>query len=110
VVVAHPGTALHDPATAAGRGEHASRCASAPRNSELTGTSSALASRASVVMSQEVAAFSIFDSIALEIPTRSAISPTVSPVSSRSRRTWTAIARSRSPSVAYRGVSLGRGV
>jgi len=70
-----PGAPLDDPATRAGRVKTASRCVSAPRNSAVTGTSSALASRASVVRLHEVAAFSILDSMALEIPTRSAISP-----------------------------------
>jgi hypothetical protein len=71
---------------------------SAPRNNAVTGTSSAAASRASVVRLDDVKLFSIFESIALEIPARTASSPTVIPRARRWRRTCTAMARSSRPS------------
>jgi hypothetical protein len=64
----------------------------------VTGTSNPLASSASVLRLHEVCAFSILDSIALEMPTRSAISATVSPCARRSCRTFRPIEASNSSS------------
>lgn len=58
------------------------------------------ASLARVLRLHEVCAFSIFDNIALEIATFTAMSPTDKPVALRRERTWFAITRSRSGPVA----------
>src|SRR6478609_258183 len=76
----------------------AGRSTSAPRNRLVTGTSKPLANNASVPRLQDVCAFSIFDIIALEMPTRAAISATVRPCCCRSCRTLRPIAASNSSS------------
>ena len=75
----------------------ASRGPSAPRKNAVTGTSSASASPASVVRLHEICAFSIFESVAFEMPARAATSATVAPPRRRSSRTRTAIACSSQP-------------
>ena len=69
----------------------ASLSSARPRNMEVTGMSSADESRSRVERLGDVCAFSIFDSIPLEIPVRSASWPTFRPISSRRLRTWLAI-------------------
>src|SRR5690349_4017828 len=76
----------------------AGRSTSAPRNRLVTGTSKPLASNASVPRLHDVWAFSIFDIMAFEMPTRAAISATVRPCCSRSWRTLRPIAASNSSS------------
>src|SRR6476620_1691464 len=76
----------------------ASRSTSAPRNRLVTGTSKPFASNASVPRLHDVCAFSILDIIALEMPTRAAISATVSPCCCRNCRTFRPIAASNSSS------------
>ena len=62
----------------------AGRSTSAPRNRLVTGTSNPFASSARVDRLHEVCAFSILLIIALEIPTRAAVSATVNPCCNRS--------------------------
>ena len=88
----------------------AGRSESAPRNSDVTGTSSPVASRARVERLHEVWAFSILLSIALEMPTFSAISPTDNPWCWRCMRTLRAIASSRSSSSSGSAGSRSRAV
>src|SRR5215213_1325084 len=76
----------------------AGRSTSAPRNRLVTGTSKPLANNASVLRLHDVWAFSILDIIALEMPTRAAISATVRPCCCRSCRTLRPIAASNSSS------------
>src|SRR5258705_3475446 len=76
----------------------AGRSTSAPRNRLVTGTSNPLASNASVLRLHDVWAFSILDIIALEMPTRAAISATVSACCCRNCRTLRPIAASNSSS------------
>src|SRR5580700_10847278 len=58
---------------------------------EVTGMSSADESRSRVERLGDVCAFSIFDSIPLEIPVRSASWATFNPISWRRLRTWLAM-------------------
>ena len=69
----------------------ASRSSDRPRKSEVTGMSSAPASRSRVERLGEVCAFSILESIPLEMPVRSASWPTLRPISRRRARTWLAM-------------------
>ena len=75
----------------------ASRSASTPRNSAVTGTRSASANRDRLDRLHDVCAFSIFDSIALLIPVSVASCANEMLRSSRASRTRTAITCSSAP-------------
>src|ERR1700728_1326905 len=77
----------------------ASRSSAKPRNSAVTGISSAAERRSTVERLGDVWAFSIFDNMPLEMPVRSASWPTLSPISRRRLRTWLAITRPSCPLV-----------
>ena len=83
VGVAGPGSLAHDLGPLPALTNTASRSSARPRKSEVTGMSSAAARRSRVDRLGDVWAFSIFESIPLEIPVRSASWPTLRPISSR---------------------------